>query len=138
MAYRPKRGRKSARGKFRSKLENDIFTHLKAIGLKFGYETEKVKFVQPEKHRTYTPDIVIEEGKRFVEIKGKLAYEDQCKHLWIKEQHPNIEIKFIFGTDVVIHKGRKGANGKYRHSDWCEQHGFEYFIGRNPPKEFFE
>ena len=107
----------------------------KKFGFKWGYEVKKIKFIQPEKHRTYLPDFLIEtaNGKRFfVETKGRFMVQDRQKHLWIKEQSPDLDIRFLFGRDDRISKG-----SKTRYSTWCIKHGFKFAISKNEiPEEW--
>lgn len=141
-------GKKSQDG-FRSRFESRIAAWLKKIGLSFLYEPIKIPYVVPEKHRTYTPDFIIDpnnrrriknvhtlkdlEGKIIIETKGRLTTSDRNKMLYVKKANPSLDIRFIFMYDNFI---RKGSNTRY--SDWCEKHGFEYYIGEDIPKSWFK
>ena len=45
------------------------------------------------------------------------------KHLAIKKQHPNLDIRFIFSNSKQ--KLRKGAKSTY--AEWCIKHKFRYY-----------
>jgi len=132
MATWPKRSAK-ARG-YRSGLEDNVAKQIKSHGLKVSYETKasKIKFVQPAKNRTYTPDFVLPNGI-IVETKGRFTVEDRQKHLWIREQYGDkYDIRFVFSRSAS--KLRKGSKTTY--ADWCEKHGFQY-ADKLIPEEWF-
>ncbi len=52
---------------------------------------------------------------------------DRTKHLLIKQQHPDKDIRFLFKVDNKINKA-----SETRYSDWCEKHGFLYAFGEVP------
>lgn len=110
--------RKTASGK-RSKLEDRVQEKLDKI-TKAEYETDKLPFVQPEKKRYYLPDFKLPSGV-YIEVKGRLTLEDRQKMLWVKEQHPDIRICFIFGNG----SNKLTKRSKTTYLDWAEQNGFE-------------
>lgn len=104
---------------YRSGLEEKVAKQLEEAGIKVDYETTKIKYVQPETKHTYTPDFVLPNGI-IVETKGYLSLEDRKKHLLIKEQHPQLDIRFIFSkASTKIRKGSKTSYG-----DWATKNGF--------------
>ena len=55
-------------------------------------------------------------------LKRKDGPSDRTKHLLIKEQYPDLDIRFLFqNANNLLRKG-----SKTRYSDWCEKHGFLY------------
>ena len=106
---------------FRSGLEVKVADQLKKSGVKFEYETTKIKYVVPESVHTYTPDFVFPNGL-IVETKGYWEPSDRKKHLLIKKQHPNLDIRFVFTNSN--NKIRKGSKTSY--ADFCNKHGFLY------------
>lgn len=155
MSYRPKRTSKNLGG-FRSLLEKNFSKYLKAIGIDYLYEAVKIPYIVPAKNRTYLPDFVydpnskrrikkhislgdLEKGMVVIETKGRLTASDQAKMLYVRECNPDIDIRFVFPNDRILHKKKKGyTDNKYRYSDWCIDNGFDYFIGTEPPKEWFK
>ena len=76
---------------------------------------------------TYTPDILLGNGV-IVEVKGYFDSLDRAKHLLIKEQHPDLDIRFVFQkSDKKI---SKTSNTTY--ANWCDKHGFMYADGLIP------
>lgn len=115
-----KKTRTPKKPKYKSKFEQTFGKNLENQGIAFDYEKFKVKYVT---EHTYSLDFSIENGILLVETKGYFKAADRTKHLEIKKQHPNIDIRFIFMADSKIHK-----NSPTRYSDWCTRHGFKYAI----------
>lgn len=106
---------------YRSGLESKVAAELAAAGVKSAYESIKVHFTQPEKRRSYTPDFPLPNGI-IVETKGRLETDDRQKHKFIKDQHPDLEIRFVFSRSKS--KLTKGSPTTY--ADWCRQYGFKF------------
>ena len=112
---------------FRSGLEERVGQQLLDAGLDVDYESTKIKYIEPAKNRTYTPDFVLPNGI-IIETKGRLVSADRKKHLWIKEQYPELDIRFVFTNPrAKIYKGAKSNYG-----DWAEKNGFKYAKGLIP------
>ena len=82
------------RHKFRSDFELSLAYKLSEANLQYEYETEKISY-QP-KIKNYTPDFWFPDYNFFVEAKGKFDAADRAKHLLIKKQNPDIDIRFVF------------------------------------------
>lgn len=107
---------------FRSGLEKKIADYLTSKGVGFSFEATKIKFKQPEKERTYTPDFVILHNGIIVETKGHFVTADRQKHLWVKEQHPHLDIRFVFSNS----RSRLNKRSPTTYGMWCEKNGFKY------------
>lgn len=106
---------------YRSGLEDRNVEHLNKNGVKYTYETTKIKWIDPAKNRTYTPDFVLENGI-IVETKGRFFPKDRQKHVQVKKQHPDLDIRFVFqNSRDKINKGSKTTYGA-----WCDKNGFTY------------
>lgn len=103
--------------KYKSRLEARIALRLPTIRDK--YEQLDIQFVQPAKRRKYKPDFPVD-NNRVIECKGYFDAADRQKHLWIKEQHPELKVYFIFSN-----KRNRIARSKKTYEDWCHKHGFE-------------
>lgn len=110
---------------YRSGLEIKIAEQLKAAGRDVLYEQEKLSYEWPPRLSKYTPDfkIITASGRFFyVESKGRFIAGDRQKHLLIKAQCPDIDIRFVFSNqNQKLYKGSKTS-----YADWCEKHGFRY------------
>jgi len=111
---------------YRSGLEDNISKDLKERGVKFEYETFKIKY-EVQENRTYTPDFILPNGV-IIESKGRFTTTDRKKHLLVKKQHPDLDIRFVFSNS----KGKLYKGSKTTYADWCEKHGFMYADKRIP------
>lgn len=106
---------------YRSGLEESVDAILKQTGIDGQYEQHKVLYTIPLSYHEYTPDFRLPNGI-FVETKGRFVLEDRKKHVLIKQQHPELDIRFVFQNSK--NKIRKGSPTTY--ADWCKKHGFLY------------
>lgn len=120
---------------YRSGLEDKLSEQIRSAGLKVAYETEKIKYTVPERQSTYTPDFFIntETGGFYIEGKGRWTVDDRHKHLLIREQHPNLDIRFVFSNQNA--KLYKGSPTTY--AQWCDKFGFRY-ANKTIPAEWLE
>lgn len=105
---------------YRSGLEETVATQLSKLGVDAQYESFKIKY-RVEEDRSYTPDFILPNGV-IVETKGRFVAADRKKHLLIKKQHPELDIRFVFTNSR--NKISKGSKTSY--ADWCNKHGFIY------------
>jgi len=105
---------------YRSGLEVSVAKDLEAKGVPFEYEKKKIKWAD-FKVRTYTPDIVLSNGV-IIETKGRFVAADRRKHLEIKKQYPDLDIRFVFSNPNA--KLNKGSSTTY--GQWCKRYGFKY------------
>jgi hypothetical protein len=106
---------------FRSGLEDDVAKMLTEAGVPFTYEETKIKYIKPASEHQYTPDFVLDNGI-IVETKGRFLVADRKKHLLIKRQHPELDIRLVFSNSKQ--KLAKGSRTTY--AAWCEKNGFLY------------
>lgn len=107
------------RKKYRSSLEDAIIAELQKDKVSFKYEALKIRY--QKKPSTYTPDLLLDNGI-IIEIKGYFDAEDRTKHLLIKDQHPELDIRFVFqSSKKKIHKSSDTT-----YADWANKHGFKY------------
>ncbi len=105
---------------YRSGLEDRISKQLKSLSVPVKYEEMKIKYAINEV-RTYTPDFELPNGI-IIESKGRFVVADRKKHLLIKKQHPELDIRFVFSNSrAKINKGSKTTYGM-----WCDKNGFLY------------
>jgi len=116
---------------FKSGLEETISQQIESYGIKVEYETEKVPYIIPASNHTYSPDFKLPNGIR-VETKGRFVAADRKKHLLVKEQNPNMDIRFVFSNS----KNKITKNSKTTYGDWCEKNGYKY-ADKIIPNEWF-
>jgi hypothetical protein len=107
---------------YRSGLEDLVAKQLHSLGIKFEYEPKdgKVEYTKPQSKHKYTPDFVFTEF--IVETKGRFTTADRKKHKLIKEQHPDIDIRFVFSNSNT----RISKQSRTTYAQWCEHYGFKY------------
>jgi hypothetical protein len=107
----------------RSGLEEINIAHLKNLGLDSTtiYESLKIRYIIPESKHVYTPDFPLPNGV-IVETKGRLTKADREKHLYIKKQMPELDIRFVFSNS----RNKIGKGSKTSYADWCIKNGFLY------------
>ena len=98
----------------------------------FGYETKKIKYRKPAKDATYTPDFILPNGI-IIEGKGRFLTADRQKHLLVRDQQPDLDIRFVFSRSAA--KISKASKTTY--ANWCEKNGFQY-ADRSIPKAWIE
>jgi predicted nuclease of restriction endonuclease-like RecB superfamily len=109
---------------YRSGLEDKIAKQITNAGIDLQYETDKVQYIVPERSAKYTPDFKLPKqgGFFYVETKGIWNVADRQKHLLIKKQHPDLDIRFVFSNcNSKLYKGSKTTYAAY-----CDKHGFVY------------
>lgn len=110
---------------FRSGLEERIAQTLLEQGVEFSYEDRVVQYLKPAKIARYTPDFNIKrenESDLIIEVKGRFLTADRQKHLLVKQQHPDLDIRFVFSNS----KQRISKKSKTTYADWCTKHGFQF------------
>jgi len=114
---------------YRSGLEERVSEELDKSGVKYEYETQKIKY-RVEEDRTYTPDFILPNGI-IIETKGRLTVADRKKHLLIQRQHPFLDIRFVFqNSRAKLYKGSKTT-----YAQWCDKWGFMY-ADKSIPEEW--
>jgi len=106
---------------FRSGLEEKIAESLTLKGVGFSFEELVIPYVKPMKPAKYTPDFVLANGI-IIESKGRFLTEDRQKHLLVKQQHPEYDIRFVFSNSRTKISKRSPTT----YAMWCEKHGFQF------------
>jgi hypothetical protein len=113
---------------FKSGFERTFSNNLSSRGIKYKYEGVKVHY---QIECDYNPDFYFPGFDFYVETKGKLIYEDRRKHLAVKRQHPELDIRFCF---MEAHKKMPGT--KSTHAQWADRNGF-LWCDKEIPEEWF-
>lgn len=117
---------------FRSGLESRVAEELKQRQIVFSYEETKLKYLKPAKIHTYTPDFYLSKQNIFVETKGLFTSADRQKMRLVKEQHPDLDIRFVFSNS----RSRISKRSTTTYGMWCEKYGFEY-ADKEIPEEWY-
>jgi len=114
---------------FRSMFEVRIAEELNDAKVPYEYETLKIKYTREQ---VYNPDFILPNGI-ILEVKGKFDSNDRAKHLLIKQQHPELDIRFVFmRASQKLYKGSKST-----YAEWADNHGFKY-SDKKIPAEWLE
>jgi len=106
---------------FRSGLEDKVSQQLLDEGVPVKYEEMYIEYIRPQSSHKYTPDFELPNGI-IIETKGRFMVADRKKHLLIKEQHPELDIRFVFSNS----KAKLNKGSKTTYALWCTKHGFEF------------
>lgn len=125
--YRRRRGvalkEKKPVFKFASNYEARVAKDLQTRKVPYLYEQLELEYVQV---RVYTPDFLLPNGI-IVETKGKWDSADRTKHLLIRKQHPDRDVRLLF-----MQNNKLRVNSKTRYGDWCDRHGIKWAVGMVP------
>ena len=102
---------------YRSKFEAHVASSLDLAAIPFSYEPMNLPYIRKS---TYVPDFFLPSGQFFIEAKGYFSPQDRGKHLLVKQQHPEIDIRFVFqNAHQTLSKKSSTA-----YANWCDKHGF--------------
>ena len=118
---------------YRSGFEFKTAQLLKEKKIPFEYEAKKIRYIVPSAEREYTPDFFLQNGI-IIETKGRFTIEDRKKHILIKRQHPELDIRLVFQN--AQGKIRKGSKTTY--ADWSNKNGFKWASKEIPDAWFTE
>ena len=117
--------------KYRSKFELELAKVLANNKVKFEYESKKFLYVP--KVRTYTPDFYLPDTNIFIEAKGHLDKADRVKMVLVKDQHKDLDIRFVF----MNARNRIYRGSKTTYADWCNRYDFVW-AEKTIPTEWFK
>ena len=106
---------------FRSGLEEKIAEQLEKAGIPVEYEKKVIPYTTPETPHKYHPDFELPNGI-IIETKGRFLPDDRKKHKLVKQQHPELDIRFVFTRS----KTPITKTSKTTYASWCEKEGFRY------------
>lgn len=112
------------RSGYRSGLEDKVATQLNTIGLPYEYEPKdgKISYTKPAKPSKYTPDFTFPGCPIIVETKGRFVTADRQKHVLIKQQNPEYDVRFVFSNS----RQRLSKISPTTYGMWCDKYGFKY------------
>ncbi len=117
---------------YRSNSEYNTALVLQKQKIEFEYETINIAYEWRE-DKVYIPDFILPNGI-ILEVKGRFMIEDRKKHLFIRSQFPEHDIRFVFDNpNRKLYKG-----GKMTYGEWCDKYNFLFCKqGEGIPKEWF-
>lgn len=127
---RKKAIREGFKSGFESKIAKQLVEH--KIPASEIYEITTIPYIVPESKHNYRVDFTLPNGI-LIESKGRWEAEDRKKHLLIKEQHPELDIRIVF----VSAKTRISKNSKTTYGQFCDKHGIVW-AEKEIPKEWLK
>lgn len=116
----------------RSKFEEKVLKYLQSEKVNYTYESLKLRYSIPVTYHVYTPDVLLDNGI-VIEIKGFNKTDWRKKMLLVKEQHPLLDIRFVFqNPNLPIYK-----NSKTTYCQWAEKNGFKWCKGPTIPEDWY-
>jgi len=119
---------------YKSGFEAKIAEQIDSITVpaKSMYEITTIKYTVPARDARYTVDWTLPNGI-LIESKGRWTREDRKKHLLVKEQHPELDIRIVFqSANTKISKGSKTTYGAF-----CDKHGI-IWTEKNVPESWLK
>ena len=104
--------------RYRSGSEKKTGDLLDSLNVSYSFEPHYIKYTWVE-YKKYLPDFLLPNGI-LLEVKGRFKLEDRKKHLFIRKEFPELDIRFVF--DNPNNKLNKGAKSTY--ADWCIKNDF--------------
>ena len=102
-------------------LEETLAEQLRKAGVAVRFELLTIKYEKPATGHKYTPDFELPNGI-IIESKGRFVTADRQKHILVKAQHPDLDIRFVFSRSA----SRISKTSKTTYAAWCIKHGFLY------------
>ena len=116
---------------FRSGLEERVAHQIEARGYPVLFELTKIKYAVPAQVRTYTYDFELTNGI-IVETKGIWDATDRAKHLLVRAQYPDLDIRMVFyRAKSPISPGSHTSLAM-----WADKHGIKW-AEKLIPEEWF-
>lgn len=108
---------------FRSKLEVVVNEQLVKAGMPFAYEGElnTIRYITPATKHRYLCDFLLGNGV-MIESKGLFTAQDRKKHLYIKVQHPQLDVRFLF----MNANNKLSKKSRTTYWMWAEKNGFKW------------
>lgn len=103
---------------FRSSFERSVDLQLRSSGVAYKYEDTKIPYIL---ECTYNPDFHLLKSNIYIETKGRLLPAERRKHLQVRAQNPEYDIRFVF---MYPHKKMQGS--KITHASWADRNGFKW------------
>jgi uncharacterized protein YueI len=103
-------------------FEERVIVDLSNRGVSFEYEPDRITY-SVERH--YIPDLRLSDTL-YVELKGYFRQDAQRKMKAVKEQHPELDIRFVFqnATSTIQGAKKRKDGSKMTCAEWAERNGF--------------
>ena len=113
--------------RYRSKLERRVAESVEARGCDCEYEPVEIRYTIPARVAGYVPDFRLRNGI-IVEVKGRWDAADRRKHEFVRAEHPELDIRFVFSNPWA----RISKESDTTYADYCDKKGWLYAKGSIP------
>lgn len=119
--------------KFRSGFEERIWDSAKLRKRKVVFEPQDIRIYYNIPYR-YLPDFRLPNGI-YVEAKGYLRPRDRTKMIAVRQQNPELDIRFVFqnARQKLSNKSKKSDT----YGEWAERLGYKWSQG-DIPEEWWD
>ena len=115
--------------KYRSGFEERVAKELDNKAIPYLYEAETFEYTLRSR---YKPDLFLMNGI-VLELKGFWKPSDRRKHVAMKEQHPDLDLRIVFQKNQLLSRNSKSTYG-----DFCDKHGIPWCEWPNIPPDWLE
>lgn len=136
---------------FKSRIEQTVGKQLLSLKIPFEYETNSFGYTVKNTHgycadcgspnsvvdRSYTPDFFLPNGV-IIECKGKFTATERKKHVAMREQHPDLDLRILFQQNSYLQKKQHRGDKSKRYGDWCDSKDIKWACGIRLPEEWLE
>jgi Phage endonuclease I. len=98
-----------------------VGAQLENAGIPVEYEQKVIHYTTPETPHKYRPDFELPNGI-IIETKGRFVLDDRKKHIQVKEQNPELDIRFVFSNS----KSKIAKTSSTTYASWCLKNGFKF------------
>lgn len=113
--------RRPPQAAFRSGLEEKNSELMDRHGIPYTFEQHWINYTIPARTAKYLPDFILGNGI-IIECKGIWEVDDRKKHLLLREQYPELDIRLVFSSSKAkLYKGSPTTYGA-----WCEKHDIQF------------
>jgi hypothetical protein len=118
---------------YRSGLEVAIGEDIEKHGFPVLYEQFRIGYVVPASRHHYTWDFTLA-NNIIIEGKGIFDSTDRAKHMFIKLQRPELDIRFVFSNA----NAKIGPGSHTTLAQWCDKYGFKWAHKKIPESWYAE
>lgn len=111
------------RSKYETQVLEGLIKNLLGFGVNIQYEGARIPYVVPNK--VYIPDFILTGpyGKKmYIEAKGWFKPSDRAKMKRVRDQHPELDIRFMFQRAT----NKLGPHRSWDYVYWCERENFKW------------
>jgi hypothetical protein len=115
--------------KYRSGFEERIAKELDKRAIPYLYEAQSFEYTTRSR---YKPDLFLMNGV-ILELKGFFSPSDRRKHVAMKEQHPELDVRMVFQRNNLLTRKSKSTYGM-----WCDKYDIPWCVWPDIPTDWLQ